>query len=117
MRILYIEDNPNDANLVDRYMRTTQHDLTVVPNLDDAWTALGEGYDLIMVDVILSGERAGFDFARQLRSQQYPYPLIAVTALSTPQDETLCYRAGFDYLLKKPFKITELAEIIDRYNG
>jgi CheY-like chemotaxis protein len=114
MRILYVEDNRNDARLVTRYLETTPYELVVVSNVDDAWAALSEDFDIILIDVLLGQERAGYGFAQALRQQQFNRPLVAVTALTTQQDIAACYHFGFDYVLAKPYTITELADVIQQ---
>ena len=115
MRILYVEDNPDDATLVSRYIATTGHDLVIVSNIADAWLVLNEPVDLIMVDILLANKRAGYTFARELRAQSFIQPLVAITALGVAQEITAGWEAGFNEILTKPFQITELAMIIKRY--
>lgn len=117
MRILYIEDNAADANLVSRYVRTTPHQLIIVRALDEVYSALEEPVDLVLVDLLLNQQRSGFDVARMLRDNDYECPIIAVTALTTPADISAAKRAGFNEVLPKPFQITELASVIERYVG
>jgi CheY-like chemotaxis protein len=118
MRILYLEDNTEDANLVRRYVRTTPHELAVVNSAEDAWAlAAQESFDLILVDVMIGRERIGFDFAQALRQHQYQQPIVAVTALSTPQDVAQCQQVGFDYVLVKPYAVSDLAGLIDQVAG
>jgi CheY-like chemotaxis protein len=118
MRILYLEDNSEDANLVSRYVQTTPHDLVVVNSAGDAWALAGqEHFDLILVDVMIGRERVGFDFAQALRQHQFQQPIVAVTALSTPQDVAQCQQVGFDYVLVKPYAVHDLAGLIDQVAG
>jgi two-component system, OmpR family, response regulator len=117
MRILYIEDNADDANLVHRYVRTTPHELVIVDTLEDAYTALSEPVDLVLVDVLLHQQRSGYTLARALRDKGLNHPIVAVTALTTPSDIEAARRAGFDEVLTKPYPIHELAEMIHRYVG
>jgi two-component system, NarL family, capsular synthesis sensor histidine kinase RcsC len=116
MYILYVEDDPNDAQLVTLFMRTTPHDFVVVSNPEDAQPELDPPPQLILVDVILNNSRTGYNFARDLRSQGYSQPMIAVTALSTEHDRQECYSAGFTTILNKPFTINQLAEMIAKYS-
>jgi CheY-like chemotaxis protein len=97
MRILYIEDNPNDAKLVQRYVETTPHELVVVPTLEETYEALSgpSAFDLILVDILLNNRRVGYELPRQLREQGYQQQMIAVTALNAPQDRAACAQAGF----------------------
>jgi DNA-binding response OmpR family regulator len=115
MRILYLEDNPNDATLMARYIKTTPHELVVVATLDEAYAAVDQSFDLILVDVMLGDERQGYTFAQRLRQRLYQQPMIAVTALGSAEDEALCAQLGFDYVLPKPFTIMTLASLINAY--
>ena len=118
MRILYIEDNPNDAKLVQRYVATTPHHLQVVPSLEEAYQSYSESpnYDLIMVDILINNKRSGYDFARNCQTQGYHGPIVAVTALTSPQDEQACVDAGFSAVLAKPFYITALADLLRQFS-
>jgi CheY-like chemotaxis protein len=117
MQILYIEDDPNDAQLVTMYVQTTEHRIVTVSTTEDARDALGELPEIILVDVMLNNSRDGFTFARELRSQGYQQPLIAVTALTTAHDKEECQRAGFTAVLSKPFTIAQLANVISEYSA
>jgi DNA-binding response OmpR family regulator len=115
MHILYIEDNRDDAALVNRYVQTTEHELTVVSTVDEARDILSSGVDLILLDVLLENKREGIDFANELRDQGIAQPLVAVTALSTSSDRQKYSEVGFDSILSKPFTINELADLINYY--
>jgi len=117
MNILYVEDNTMDAELVERYINmSTDHHAIIASTLSDAWEVLEEqDIDLIMIDIVLDGKRDGFAFAFQLRQKDFPQPLIAVTALSTPEDKTLLQKAGFDTVIIKPFSIEKLDQILSEF--
>ena len=115
MEILYIEDEPNDANLVALYVKSTQHNLHLAANTREAKAALQQSPDLILVDVVLGQAREGYQFARELREQGYNRPMVAVTGLSTPKDQEDCRDSGFDEVLTKPFTISQLANVINKY--
>src|SRR5258708_376975 len=117
MRILYLEDDRGDANLVKRYLQTTPHDLLIAATIKEAWAALDEPIDLILVDIMLANSRDGYDFAREVRDRNITQPLIAVTALNMPQELDAARDAGFDDILAKPFEILELVKIIQRYTN
>jgi CheY-like chemotaxis protein len=115
MNILYLEDEPQDAELVALYIRSMTYNLTVASNLEEANAALAESPDLVLVDVMLGRTRDGFKFTRSLRAQGFDRPVVAVTALATAGDMEECRRAGFDRVLTKPFTINQLAEVITSY--
>ncbi len=116
MHILYIEDEPNDANLVERFVRSTPHRMTLVNNLADARNALGTHPDLILVDVIIGQSRQGYLFVREAREGGYAQPIIAVTGLSLPTDIQACLDVGCNEIITKPYMIGQLAETIRKYD-
>src|SRR5689334_22284329 len=106
MKILYVEDDPNAAQLVSLYVRSTEHDLEVAPTIEMAQAALDSDTALIMVDLMFGSARQGVSFGRDVRNQGYNRSMVAVTALSTERDLEDCREAGFDDVLIKPFTIT-----------
>jgi CheY-like chemotaxis protein len=115
MRVLYIEDEPADAQLVERYTRRAQHELILVDNLEDAWTFLEGSLDLILVDVLLQKDRAGYRFAQAVRAHGYSQPIIAVTGLALPEEIQRCYEVGFTDVLTKPYAINQLVDLFTKY--
>ena len=115
MNILYLEDEPQDAELVALYTRSATHQLTVASNIEEAQAALVDDPDLILVDVILGNTRDGYKFTQAIRRQGFDRPVVAITALATAQDMEDCRQAGFDQVLTKPFTINQLADVISRY--
>ncbi len=115
MNILYIEDDPNDAELVALYARATQHNLVIVEHREEFQDAAAQDPDLILIDLLLDHARAGYALARDLRKQGNTRPIIAVTALATSLDQAECRSAGFTDILVKPYTIHQLAELISRY--
>jgi CheY-like chemotaxis protein len=116
MRILYIEDEPADAQLVQRYAAMTKHELVVASDLQSAHTALESPPDLILVDVMLNDSRSGYQFVEELRAQGYEQPMIAVTGLALPADIQRCYHAGFTEVLTKPYELKQLANLLNKYS-
>src|SRR4051794_2214138 len=108
MHILYLEDEPADAALVERYVRTTSHAITVVQNLVDAEQALDRNPMLVLVDVVLGNTRDGLTFIRTARKRGYNRPILALTALTLPQDVEACLSAGCTEIVQKPYAITDL---------
>jgi len=115
MNILYVEDEPQDAQLVALYTRSATHNLTVARDIQEAQAALAGDPDLILVDVILGNTRDGYKFTREIRQRGFKQPVVAITALATPRDMEECRRAGIDQVLTKPFTIRQLAHIIAQY--
>ncbi len=118
MRILYIEDNANDAKLVQRYVETTDHELAIVPTIEQAYELLAgsPAFDLILIDILINNKRLGYDLAHDLKEQGYPRPVIAITGLTSPQDQAACADAGFAAVLTKPFMISTLADMLLQFS-
>jgi CheY-like chemotaxis protein len=112
MNILYLEDNPNDAQLIKLYVESIGSQLKVVSNLDDFWAATPDQYDLILVDIMLRHGRAGLNVPGKLHAEGCDKPIIAVTGLTTTTDQQQCHQAGFTSILAKPYTVDQLAAVI-----
>jgi CheY-like chemotaxis protein len=117
VHILYLEDQPNDANLVKRYVQTTPHDITVVDTIQEANAVLSDKLGLILVDLLLGDSRSGFDFVREVRQRGYNQPIIAVTALVLPQEIEQCFSCGCNDVISKPYAIKRLDELFNKYSS
>ena len=116
MNIVYIEDNLQDRILVQRYIDTTAHQLTTVTRLEEL--DLGTlSADLILLDILIDGKSAGLNYIEMFRDQGIQCPIVAVTGLALPHQLASYKRAGIEVVIQKPFEITELAEIIARYDS
>jgi signal transduction histidine kinase len=105
MRLLYVEDNPQDADLVRRALMRSewppQH-LVVASTLAAARAALDEaqGFDLVLTDLNLP-DGYGLELVSEIRARGLP---LAVVALTGQGDEALvmtALRAGADDYLAK----------------
>jgi DNA-binding response OmpR family regulator len=116
LHILYVEDNPNDAQLLQRYLNTTRHRLTLCHDLQSAATEIAEQqFDLILLDIMFGAERAGIELVRVLREQHYQQPIVALTALATNDDLSLLEEIGMSAVLVKPYQMQELATLIRHF--
>ncbi len=104
MRIVYIEDESADAQLVERYANLMNHALVVTDSIH-----------LILVDMSIHQSRIGYDFVREIRTQGFTKPIVAVTGLTLAPDVERCYEVGCDEVLTKPYTINQLAELFSRY--
>jgi DNA-binding response OmpR family regulator len=115
VKILYLEDNRQEAALVSRYVQTTAHEFMLALTLDEARQAVAAQPELVMVDLVLGHTRDGYRFIRELRGQGYSHPIVAVTGLTAPRDLQECRAIGADAVLVKPFTINQLADVIHEY--
>ncbi|ROU04939.1 hybrid sensor histidine kinase/response regulator [Lysobacter enzymogenes] len=113
LAILLVEDDATVAEVIAGLLRTHGHRVTHVGN---GLAALAEvataRFDIALLDLDLPGIN-GLDLARQLRSQGFAQPLVAVTARADADAEPQAAQAGFDRFLRKPVTGAMLADAID----
>lgn len=116
MKIMYVEDNPANISLVQRIARMGGHQVISFSNGESALNAFErENPDLVFMDVQIEGKMSGLEVVRMLRSRGAKQPIIAVTAYAMMGDKERCIEAGCDSYISKPLPITELVELVQRY--
>ena len=69
--------------------------------------ALGGGYDLLLLDVMLPGVD-GFEICNRVRTQDPEQPIIMLTAKTSDEDIVRGLTLGADDYVAKPFSVTQL---------
>ena len=107
-KVLIVEDDALQSELVRRYLEREGHDVTV---LADGAEALAEvrrsAPDLLVLDVMLPGVD-GLEVCRTLREEHFELPILLLTARSTENDLLLGLELGADDYLAKPYSPREL---------
>jgi two-component system cell cycle response regulator len=104
LRILVIEDNPANLELMTYLLRAFGHaTLSAVDGEAGVEAALAGAPDLILCDLALPG-LDGYGVARRLKAEPAlaGVPLIAVTASAMVGDRDRVIAAGFDGYMSKP---------------
>lgn len=105
--ILIVEDEEAIARFVELELR---HEGYTVGKAADGRTglelALGGGYDLVLLDIMLP-ELSGLEVIRRLRRES-AVPVIMLTARDTVMDKVSGLDMGADDYITKPFAIEEL---------
>jgi len=106
-RVLIIEDDPNVAEVVTRYLEREGY---VVEAADDGLQglerALSDPPDLVVLDLMLPA-LSGLEVCRRLRSKA-PVPVIMLTARGEEVDRIAGLELGADDYVAKPFSPREL---------
>lgn len=105
-RILVIEDNPDNLDLMTYVLKGIGHDvLAATTGEDGIRIALEERPDLILCDIHLP-DRNGMEVASVLRAAPVlrEVPFVAVTALAMVGDRERILAAGFDGYIAKPIE-------------
>ena len=109
-RILVVEDDPDIANLIRRYLQRGGFEVDVRVSGRDALTAVGSSPpDLILLDLMLP-QVSGQDVCRTLRAdpKTASIPIIMVTARAEESERIAGLDLGADDYIAKPFSPGEL---------
>jgi DNA-binding response OmpR family regulator len=108
MRILLIEDNESLRNAVSQFLREAGYLLDSAATGDEGlWAADGNGYDLILLDLMLPN-LDGKEILRRLRAKGNPIHIMVISARDGLEDRLEALDAGADDYLVKPFPLAEL---------
>lgn len=111
-RILYIEDNPLNAKLVQRVLGAEGYEVLVAENgLSGIDQATASTPDLILMDINLP-DLSGREVTTRLRAmdQFKTTPIVALTAQTDEQQRAMTIAAGVDGYITKPFEVEELSQ-------
>jgi signal transduction histidine kinase/CheY-like chemotaxis protein len=120
LRILVVEDSPDNRLLVQAYMKGSTHQLTFA---EDGKVALEQFcasvFDLILMDMQMP-VMDGLAATRAIRAVERERgadstPIIALTASARPQDVEMSRNAGCDTHLSKPISKQKLLSVIEQY--
>ncbi|MEM9159567.1 MAG: response regulator, partial [Verrucomicrobiota bacterium] len=114
LRILLAEDNAVNQKVAKRLFTKLGYEIKLAGNGLEAIKAIAEGeYDLVFMDIQMP-EMDGLEATRQIISRwgdERPR-IIALTANAMREDRENCYAAGMDDYLTKPFKQSELKDVV-----
>lgn len=116
-RLLVIEDNPDNLELMTYLLRAFGHEVTAASDGAEGLAAARRGaLDLIVCDVHLP-KMDGYEVASQLKADPLlqHLPILAVTALAMVGDRDKVLAAGFDGYLAKPIDPREFARQVASY--
>lgn len=116
-RILIVEDNPANLELMRYLLAAYGHTLLVATDGPAGLAAAARARpDLILCDLQLPGHD-GFELLRQLRGDPSiaAIPVVAVTALAMVGDREKVRTAGFDGYIPKPIEPTTFVDEVESY--
>ncbi len=117
MRIMYVEDNAVNLELVRRIARLGGHEVISHSNGKDALDALQtDTAHLILMDIQLEGEMDGIEVIKRLRARGDQRPIIAITAYAMRGDEERILGSGCNDYLPKPLPISQFITLLAKYD-
>ena len=112
VRILVVEDNPVNQEIMAVLLEETGARLVMANNGIEALECLGrEPFDLVFLDIQMP-DMDGYETIRLMRERGFVLPVVAITAHAMQADKQRCLDAGMDAYLSKPFKQALLFETI-----
>jgi two-component system, cell cycle response regulator DivK len=115
--ILYVEDNPDNRNLMRRVLGVEGYSIVDAVNADQAIEKLeGNNIDLILMDINMP-DMDGYTLTSKIKAIQKfsKIPIVAVTANVMRGDREKSLEAGCDGYIQKPIDIDTLAQQIERF--
>lgn len=113
-RILVVEDNPVNLELVRDILEAHGHEVLEASNATDGLALLsGELPDLILMDIQLPG-MDGLTATRQIKADArlQGIPVVALTAHAMKGDEERALAAGCDGYVSKPIDTRALPQMV-----
>jgi len=122
LRILLVEDSPDNQVLVRSYLKQTPYRLDIADHGGIALELFKNGYyDLILMDMQMP-VMDGYEATKAIRAWEREHDLpptrvIALTALALKADGVRILEAGCDAHMTKPIKKHTLLEVLRACNG
>lgn len=110
-RILVVDDNSDNVMLLREVLRLQGYEVLTASNADEAEGVISQQLpDLILLDVVMPGDRSGFDLCRELKNDPATrlIPIVLITGLTEREDRISGIKTGADDFLTKPFHAEEL---------
>jgi CheY-like chemotaxis protein len=116
-KILVVEDNLLNSELLCDWLETEGHEVSSVENLSAAMRSVQEqAPDAVLLDVQL-GDEDGLELAAWMRKQPglCSIPVIAVTAHALVAEQSSFLQAGCNACVSKPLNFKVLREELERW--
>lgn len=108
MRILIVEDEIKAASYLKKGLSEHGFSVDIATSCEDGLhLARNEGYDLIVLDVMLP-DRLGWSVVQELRAEGHDLPILFLSARDAVHDRVYGLELGADDYLVKPFAFSEL---------
>ena len=116
VRILIVEDNPVNLDLVMQLLEDDYDLLTAEDGQSGVEIALAEKPDLILLDLSLP-KKSGWEVCKELKEPlgDAVMPIVALTAHAIKGDREKALKIGFDDYITKPIDEDLLFDTVERY--
>lgn len=106
--ILVVDDNDNIRNLIITYLEREGYRAIAAADGVEAMAVLEkENIDLMIADIMMPN-MDGFTLTQDLRSANYDFPILMITAKERIEDKKKGFLAGTDDYMVKPIELDEM---------
>ena len=108
-RILIVDDEEDICNILSFNLQKAGYDTRIVHSAEEALTSGVNGYDLILLDIMMEGI-SGLKMAEMMKKNPdtAKIPIIFISAKDTEDDTVNGLNIGADDYIAKPFSIREV---------
>lgn len=117
LHVLLVEDNPVNRAVIKAMLRSMDIEVSIAGDGAEAVSMVEEGdYAAVLMDCRLP-VMDGYEATRLIRQQMHreDLPIIALTANALSGDREICLQAGMNDYLAKPFKRSDLQQVLQRW--
>ena len=115
LSVLCAEDNPYGRVILNTILTELGHRADFVGSGEEAVAAASRGYDVILMDLTLTGI-GGLEATRRIRGLAEPArltPIVGISGQAEPGDGEEARLAGMNFYLRKPISPSMLGEAIE----
>ncbi len=117
LHILVAEDNPDNRELVTRFLSEQGAKVEIAKNGSEAYQmAKKKNYSAIVMDMQMP-VLDGYEATRRLREEGITIPIIALTAHAMKEEHEKCLESGCDAFLVKPVNVSELIQTFHKLSS
>lgn len=115
--ILIVEDSPDVRILMELYLEEGGYTVLTTDNgIEAVSLALQHQPDLVLMGIQLPGIN-GYEAIKQLRTQHFTKPIVAISASTLLQDQYYALEVGCNYYLVKPVSAEDLLRVVTQFLG
>lgn len=112
-KILAVDDDEAVLALIRNILQKSNHDVALINNTRNRPIKDFQGYDLILLDVMMPDEN-GFELCQRIRSS-IDCPILFLTAKTAEEDIVQGLITGGDDYIAKPFGVMELSARVNAH--
>ncbi|MBR1891084.1 MAG: response regulator transcription factor [Clostridia bacterium] len=108
MKILLAEDDLAISTVLEKRLKFSGYDVTVVDNGEDALAfVMADNYDIVISDIMMP-KMDGIELLKAVRAKKKDVPVLFLTAKDSTSDVVTGLDSGADDYMVKPFEFSEL---------